>query len=70
MARGDFPGHPKYRRLRQPTSQLVSLKQYCADNFCTRSTALYRIGAGQLIGYKFKGRWWVVDPALSTTVGA
>lgn len=58
-----FPcGRAKYRRLQHDVALLIPLKQYCAEVYCSPSTAIYRIERGQIIGYKIQHQWYILPP--------
>lgn len=65
----DYPGHPKFRRVRHSMNELITLKQYCSLNHIGRSAALNRIGRESVWGYKISGRWYVVDESSPTFDG-
>jgi hypothetical protein len=59
----EFPSeHRKYQRLKHDPKTLINLKDYCALVHCGRKAAMYRIYRKQIVGYKLRGRWWVVPP--------
>lgn len=71
MSQAEFQAYQiKHRRVRHDLASMISLKTYCEQSFCRRETALYRIGRGEIIGYKLQGRWYVVPPDAMTTIEA
>lgn len=55
----DFPGHPKFRRIRHSMDELIPLSEYCQNAHITRASGMNRIGKERIWGYKICGRWYV-----------
>lgn len=55
-------GRIQCRRLTVPSSELIPLKQYAAQEHITERGAIHRIRHRKVKAWKFGGRWFVHSP--------